>query len=83
VNAELKGERVAESDEATRKPGYVVLRQVADDTWQLVGEVPRRPGLPARRARAQAVLDATGGKADEGRCYAAVLRSEWRIALDH
>jgi hypothetical protein len=74
---------VAESNEATRKPGFVVLRHVADDMWQLLGEVPRQPGLPARRARAQAVLDATGGKADEGETYAAVLRSEWLIALDH
>ncbi len=74
---------MAESDEATRTPGFVVLRHVADDMWQLVGEVPRRPGLPARRARAQAILDATGDKADESESFAAVLRSEWRIALDH
>ena len=29
-------------------PGFVVLRHVGDDTWQLLGEVPRR----ARPARA-------------------------------
>jgi len=74
---------VNEAAETTRKPGFVVLRQVGDDTWQRVGEVPRRAGLPARKARAQAVLDATGGVAAAGDPYAAVLRSEWRIALDH
>jgi hypothetical protein len=67
----------------TRRPGFVVLRQVGDDTWQLIGEVPRRAGLPARKARAQAVVDATGGEAAAGERFAAVLRSEWRIALDH
>jgi hypothetical protein len=74
---------VAATDKTKGKPGFVVLRQVADDTWQLLGEVPRRPGLPARKARAQAVLDATEGKADPAESYAAVLRSEWRIALDN
>jgi hypothetical protein len=74
---------MAEDDEARPKPGFVVLRQVGDDTWQIVAEVPRRPGLPARKARAQAVLDATEGKAEASESYAAVLRSEWRIALDH
>jgi hypothetical protein len=69
--------------ETRRAPGYVVLRQVDQDHWQLVAEADRRPGQPARKARAQAVLDATGGKAETGEVYAAVLRSEWRIALDH
>lgn len=69
--------------ETRRAPGYVVLRQVDQDQWQLVGEADRRPGQPARKAREQAVLDATGGKAETGEVYAAVLRSEWRIALDH
>ena len=45
-----------------RKPGDVVLRQAGDDVWQLVGDVDRRPGLTARVARAQAILDATGGE---------------------
>ena len=44
-------------------PSYVVLREVGKGRWELVGEVPRRPGLTARAARAQAVSDATGGKA--------------------
>ena len=64
-------------------PGYVVLRHVGNDSWQLVGEADRRPGQTARAARAQAIRDATGGKPDEGSVYAAVLRSEWKIALDH
>jgi hypothetical protein len=68
--------------ETTRRPGFVVLRQVADDMWQLVDEVPRRAGLPAHKARGQAVVDATGGEPAPGDRYAAILRSEWRIALD-
>lgn len=63
-------------------PGFVVLRQEKDDLWRLIGEVPRTPGLTARRARARAVEDATNGKAEPGETYAAVLRSEWRVALD-
>ena len=42
----------------------------------------RQPGLPARAARAQAVHDATLGLAKPGEVYAAILRSEWRIAFD-
>lgn len=37
---------------------------------------------PARKARAEAVLDATRGAAKPGESYRAVLRSEWRIAAD-
>ena len=48
----------------------------------MLGEVPRRRGLPARAARRQAILDATGGTARDGEVYAAVLRSELRIAQD-
>lgn len=61
---------------------YVVLREVADGNWQVIGEVNRRPGLPARAARAQAVQDATEGRATADEVYAAILRSEWRIAFD-
>jgi len=71
---------VAES--AAAKPGFVVFRQDGE-RWQLVGEAARRPGLPAARARAQAVRDAVGREPRPGEVYAAVLRSEWRIALDH
>ena len=63
-------------------PGFVVLRKVGDDRWRMLGEVPRRRGLPARAARSQAIMDATGGKAKAGETYAAVLRSEWRVSLD-
>ena len=63
-------------------PGFVVLRRLADGRWELLGEVPRRRGLTARAARTQAILDATGGEAHHGEVYAAVLRSEWRVALD-
>jgi hypothetical protein len=63
-------------------PGFVVLRKAGDGTWELLGEVPRRRGLPARAARSRAILDATDGKAKAGEVYAAVLRSEWRIAQD-
>jgi hypothetical protein len=69
--------------ERPTKPGYVVLRQVGADEWKLVGEAERRPGQTARKARAQAIADVTGGRDTEGEVYAAVLRSEWRIALDH
>lgn len=63
-----------------QRPSYVVLRQVGEDHWQLVGEVRRRPGLTARAARAQAIQEATSGKATADELYKAVLRSEWRIA---
>jgi hypothetical protein len=63
-------------------PGFVVLRQVAEGQWQLLGEAPRKPGLPARAARSQAILDVTKGTAAAGEVYAAVLRSEWRVAMD-
>jgi hypothetical protein len=61
----------------------MVLRKVGEDRWRLLGEADRKPGMTARAARAQAILDATKGKAKAGEVYAAVLRSEWRIALEH
>jgi hypothetical protein len=64
-------------------PGYVVLRQVSEGQWELVGEARRRPGLTARAARAQAIRDAAGGEIDSADVYVAVLRSEWRIGLDY
>jgi hypothetical protein len=60
----------------------VVLRRVGEDRWQLLGEFERKPGATARAARTQAILDATGGEAKAGEVYAAVLRSEWHVALD-
>ena len=59
-----------------------MLRQRGEGRWELLGEAERKPGLTARAARSQAILDATGGKARAGEVYAAVLRSEWRVALD-
>ena len=59
-----------------------MLRQEESGLWRLIGEVPRTPGLTARRARAKAVQDATGDAARPGETYAAVLRSEWRVSLD-
>ena len=63
-------------------PGFVVLHQLPDGHWQMLGEIPRKRGLAARAARSQAILDATKGAAKAGEVYAAVLRSEWRIAMD-
>jgi len=63
-------------------PGFVVLYQMPDGHWRMLGEVPRKRGLTARAARSQAILDATNGAAKAGEVYAAILRSEWRIAMD-
>jgi hypothetical protein len=60
----------------------VVLREAAKATWQLVGEVERRPGLPARRGRAKAVEDVLGRLPAEGERLAVIPRSEWRVGLD-
>jgi hypothetical protein len=73
---------MSESPQRPKPPGFVVLREVRDGQWELLGEFERKRGLPARAARSQAILDATGGKAKAGDVYAAVLRSEWRVALD-
>jgi hypothetical protein len=70
------------SERKQAAPGFVVLRLVGGNDWQLLGEVQRRRGLPARAARSQAILDATDGAARPGEVYAAVLRSEWRVSLD-
>ena len=63
--------------------GYVVLQETGGDGWRLVAEVDRRPGLPARKSRAQAVLDAIGREPNAGEVFAVLPRSEWRNALDH
>ena len=60
-------------------PMFVVLRETARDQWTVIGEVAARPGLSARLARRQAILDATDGKARDGAGYAAVPRSYWRL----
>jgi hypothetical protein len=64
------------------KPGFVVLRQVGEGRWKLLGEFERKAGLSARAARSHAIAEATNGKAKAGEVYVAVLRSEWRVALD-
>jgi hypothetical protein len=65
-----------------RVPAFVVLQQLADGRWRLLGEFDRKPGMTAKAARSHAILEATGGKAQAGEVYAAVLRSEWRVAID-
>ena len=61
-------------------PTYVVLHEVSAGVWHLLGEFRRRPGLTAEAARTKAILEATGGAATAGDVYAAVPRSEWRVA---
>jgi hypothetical protein len=63
--------------------GYIVLQQVGDHDWRLVGEVGRRPGLPARRSRGQAVRDVLGREPRDDEAFAVLPRSEWRNGLDH
>jgi hypothetical protein len=64
------------------KPSYIVLHQIGKDTWRVIGEVQRRPGRTAKQARADAIDDATKGRAKPNQQYRAVLRSEWNIAAD-
>jgi hypothetical protein len=63
-------------------PTYIVLKEVAKETWEVVGEVERRPGLPARRGRARAVADAICREPRDGERYAVIPRSEWRNGCD-
>ena len=63
-------------------PTYVVLREIAEGRWEVVAEVPRRPGLPARRGRAKAVEDALGHPPAAHERFAVIPRSEWRVGLD-
>lgn len=63
-------------------PAFVVLRQAADGRWDVLAEVPRKRGVTARAARSAAIMEVTRGKARAGETYAAILRSEWRVALD-
>lgn len=63
--------------------GYVVFQQVGHEEWRLVGEVARRPGLPARRSRGQALRDAIGREPGRDEVFAVLPRSEWRNGLDH
>lgn len=60
--------------------GYVVLRQAQSGHWVVVGDVDRRPGLTARNSRIQAIRDAIGREPAPDEVYAALPRSEWRVA---
>ena len=60
--------------------GYVVLREVEAGRWVVIGDVDRRRGLTARNSRMQAVKDCIGREPAEGEVYAALPRSEWRVA---
>jgi hypothetical protein len=61
---------------------YVVFQKVGENDWRVVGEIDRRPGLPARQARAQAVRDVIARVPFTNVCFAVLQRSEWRNALD-
>jgi hypothetical protein len=65
---------------ATAVGGYVVLREAEAGHWVLVGDVDRRPGFTARNSRIQAVKDAIGHDPTDEEVYAALPRSEWRVA---
>jgi len=62
---------------------YVVLQRVSSDEWRVVGEVGRRPGLPARRSRGQAVKDVLGREPRDGETFAVLPRSEWQLSLKY
>jgi hypothetical protein len=66
--------------EAAAAGGYVVLREVEAGHWVVVGDVARRPGFTARNSRIQAVRDAIGREPVGDEVYAALPRSEWRVA---
>jgi hypothetical protein len=63
--------------------GYVVLQRLSESDWRVLGEIARRPGMPARKGRAQAVRDLLGREPEEGEVFAVLPRSEWRVGLDH
>ncbi len=63
--------------------GYAVFVRLSETDWRLLGEADRRPGLPARKSRAQAVRDVLGREPEAGESYAVLPRSEWRLGLDN
>jgi hypothetical protein len=62
---------------------YVVFQQLRGDDWRVIGEAGRRPGLPARKSRTQAIRDVLGREPLDNEVFAVLLRSEWRLSLDH
>lgn len=58
-----------------------MLQQLRPDEWQVIGEVGRRPGLPARRSRAQAIRDVLGREPGADERFAVLPRSEWQLSL--
>jgi hypothetical protein len=60
---------------------YLVFQQLKPDEWRILGEVGRRPGLPARKSRAEAVQDMLGREPRDGETFAVLARSEWQNAL--
>ena len=62
---------------------YVVLQKLRPDEWRVLGEVARKPGLPARKSRTQAVRDVLGREPRAEESFAVLPRSEWRLSLDH
>ncbi len=69
------------ADAKSSVPGFVVLRETGPGRYELVGEARRRPGLTAKAARRQAVVEAAGREPGPDEAYAAILRSEWRISF--
>ena len=59
---------------------YVVFQQFGENDWRVIGEIRRRPGLPARKSRAQAIRDVLGREPFTNETFAVLQRSEWRIA---
>ena len=68
---------------ATPRGGYVILQHVGGEDWRVLGEAERRPGLTARRSRAEAVREVLGRDPADGELFAVLPRSEWRVGLDH
>lgn len=62
---------------------YVVLQKLGPEEWRVLGEVGRRPGVPARRSRGQAIVDVLGREPKDGEKFAVLPRSEWRLSLDY
>jgi len=61
---------------------YVVFQKVGENDWRVIGEASRRPGLPARKSRVQAIRDALGREPFTNEAFAVLQRSEWRVARD-